>query len=81
MQAELALTREGKGMTQARTYTVEGMTCAHCKAAVEAEIRALQGIDDVQVDLERGRVTVRGEVVDDQAIATAVEEAGYAVRS
>jgi copper chaperone CopZ len=67
-------------MSEERTYTVDGMTCGHCKAAVEAEIRALQGIDDVEVDLERGRVTVRGEVVDDQAVAAAVDEAGYAVR-
>ena len=68
-------------MTQERTYDVDGMTCGHCMAAVEAEIRALPGIDDVQVDLDRGRVTVRGERVDDQAIAAAVDEAGYAVRS
>ena len=68
-------------MAQERTYDVDGMTCGHCKAAVEAEIRALPGIDDALVDLERGRVTVRGERVDDQAIAAAVDEAGYAVRS
>lgn len=68
-------------MSQQRTYDVEGMTCGHCKAAVEAEIRALRGIDDVQVDLDRGRVTVRGERVDDQAIAAAVDEAGYTIRS
>ena len=68
-------------MAPERTYDVVGMTCGHCKAAVEAEIRALQGIDDVQVDLDHGRVTVRGERVDDQAIAAAVDEAGYAVRS
>ena len=57
------------------------MTCGHCKAAVEAEIRALQGIDDVQVDLDRGRPTVRGERVDDQAIAEAVDNTGYTIRS
>ena len=68
-------------MAQERTYDVDGMTCGHCKAAVEAEIRALPGIDDVQVDLDRGRVTVRGERVDDQAIAAAVDEAGYTIRS
>lgn len=68
-------------MVQERTYDVEGMTCGHCKAAVEAEISALEGIDDVQVDLDRGRVTVRGETVDDEAIAAAVDEAGYSIRS
>jgi copper chaperone CopZ len=68
-------------MVQERTYVVEGMTCGHCKAAVEEEIRALEGIDDVQVDLDLSRVTVRGETVDDEAIAAAVDEAGYTIRS
>jgi copper chaperone len=68
-------------MLEERTYTVEGMTCGHCRAAVEAEIKALPGVDDVRVDLERGRVTVCSAEVDDQAIAAAVDEAGYAVRA
>jgi copper chaperone len=64
-----------------RTYVVEGMTCAHCKAAVEQEVGALSGVDEVRVDLASGRVTVVGDGVDDDAVAAAVDEAGYAVRS
>jgi copper chaperone CopZ len=64
-----------------RTYVVEGMTCGHCKAAVEEEVGALPGVDEVRVDLASGRVTVVGDGVDDDAVAGAVDEAGYAVRS
>ena len=64
-----------------RTYVVEGMTCGHCKAAVEQEVGALTGVDEVRVDLSSGRVTVVGDAIDDEAVAAAVDEAGYAVRS
>lgn len=64
-----------------RTYVVEGMTCGHCKAAVEQEVGALTGVEEVRVDLASGHVTVVGEGVDDEAVAAAVDTAGYAVRS
>ena len=66
-------------MSELRTYTVEGMTCEHCKLSVTEEILELAGVEAVDVDLPSGRVTVRGAALDDGAIATAVEEAGYRV--
>jgi copper chaperone len=65
-------------MTAERTYTVEGMTCAHCVASVEEEVRELEGVEGVEVDLASGRVTVRGDV-DEAAVRAAVDEAGYEV--
>jgi len=62
-----------------RSYTVKGMTCGHCKAAVTEEIGELGGVTGVDVDLESGLVTVRGEGFTDQEVAAAVEEAGYTV--
>ncbi len=38
---------------------------------------ALQGVTGVDVDLETGRLVVRGTGVDDDAVAAAVAEAGY----
>ena len=64
-----------------RTYTVAGMTCGHCRAAVEQEVGAVPGVAEALVDLEAGRLTVRGEDVDDAAVAAAVDEAGYEVVS
>jgi copper ion binding protein len=62
---------------ETRTYTVEGMSCAHCVAAVEAEVGAVAGVQDVRVDLGAKRVDVDGTALDDAAIRAAIEEAGY----
>ena len=59
------------------TYTVSGMTCGHCKAAVEGEIRQVEGVEDVIVDLDTKRVVVRGAQLDDSALRAAIDEAGY----
>jgi len=59
------------------TYTVKGMTCGHCKASVTEEIGELSGVTGVDVDLESGRVVVRGEGFTDDEVRRAVEEAGY----
>ncbi len=60
-------------------YTVAGMTCAHCVAAVTEEVEQVAGVDGVEVELEGGRLVVAGESFDDDAIRAAVEEAGYEV--
>jgi copper chaperone len=60
------------------TYTVVGMTCAHCVASVSEEIGEISGVRDVGVDLPSGAVTVTSESpVDDADVRAAVEEAGY----
>jgi copper chaperone len=60
------------------TYTVTGMTCSHCVNSVDAEIRQLPGVTDVQVDLASGGVTVTSDApLDETAVAAAVDEAGY----
>ena len=61
------------------TYQVTGMTCGHCVQAVTTEVSAIDGVTDVQVDLESGRVDVTGESVTDEAVRAAVDEAGYAL--
>jgi len=51
------------------TYTVTGMTCAHCVSAVTEEVTAVPGVTDVQVDLETGALTVTSDTpVDDEAV-------------
>lgn len=61
------------------TYQVTGMTCGHCVQAVTTEVSAIDGVTDVQVHLESGRVDVTGEGVTDEAVRAAVDEAGYAL--
>ncbi len=61
------------------TYTVTGMTCAHCAAAVTEEVSGVAGVASVEVSVEAGRVTVRGVDVRAEDVRAAVDEAGYAV--
>ncbi len=61
------------------TYTVTGMTCAHCATAVTEEVSAVPGVEAVEVSVEAGTVRVRGDGVSDEQVRTAVDEAGYAV--
>ena len=65
--------------TDTRTYTVSGMTCAHCVASVREEVSEVAGVSSVDVDLDSGRLTVAGEGFADEAVAAAVSEAGYEV--
>lgn len=62
-----------------RTLNVEGMSCGHCKAAVEEELGRLEGVQHSDADFEKGTVEVRyddSKVMDDD-LKGAVEEAGY----
>ena len=59
------------------SYTVEGMTCGHCVAAVTEEVKQIPGVSDVEVFLEGGRLTVVSDApVDFDRIVEAVAEAG-----
>lgn len=62
-----------------QVYTVVGMTCNHCVAAVTREVQQVPGVQDVRVDLASGRLEVQGDAVDEAAVREAVDEAGYAL--
>ena len=68
-----------------REYTVSGMTCGHCVAAVTGELSALPGVEGVTVALVAGgtsTVTVTTSApLDPAAVAAAVDEAGYALEA
>ena len=67
-------------MSATETYTVTGMTCGHCVQAVTDEISALEGVRQVDVELTSGAVTVvSDDPLDEEAVAAAVDEAGYAL--
>ena len=59
------------------TYTVSGMSCGHCKAAVEGEVGQVPGVESVEADLDTKLVVVRGDGLDDAALRAAIDEAGY----
>jgi copper ion binding protein len=60
------------------TYPVTGMTCEHCVRAVTEEVRRIEGVADVMVDLPTGALTISSsQPVEEAAVAEAVEQAGY----
>ena len=61
-----------------RSYSVPGISCAHCKTAIEAEVAKVAGVDHVSVDVETKTVSVQGEATDAD-VRAAIDEAGYEV--
>lgn len=63
------------------TYSVSGMTCPHCIAAVTDEIGKLASVTEIEVDLVAGgesQVTVTSDTALAEAhVRDAVDEAGY----
>ena len=67
-------------MTTTSTYAVSGLTCEHCVASVRDEMSKVDGVHGVNVDLASGRVTIESDApLDNEAVAAAVEEAGYSL--
>lgn len=63
------------------TLKVEGMSCGHCKAAVEKALKGIAGVQDAEVDLASKLVTVTYDAgkVGREAMAKAISDAGYDV--
>ena len=61
-------------------YSVPGISCDHCKQAIEADVAKLKGVETVRVDIEAKTVEVEGEARPED-IRAAIEEAGYEIAS
>ena len=60
------------------TFLVPGMTCGHCKGAVTDELSKINGVTNIDVDLDSKKVTIESEaVVEWQVIVDAIDEAGF----
>ena len=61
-----------------RLYSVPGISCDHCKHAIEGEVAGVDGVDSVLVSVADKTVEVAGSAADD-AVRAAIGEAGYEV--
>ncbi|MGW6334474.1 heavy-metal-associated domain-containing protein [Nocardia rhamnosiphila] len=60
------------------TLEVTGMTCGCCASKVRDKVGRIAGVRTVDVDVAGGRVTITAtEPVPREAVATAVQEAGF----
>ena len=75
-----AETAEQGDIAMKKTLTIEGMMCMHCVKHVTDALNAVEGVEKTDVNLKKKRavVTLNAEVADD-ALKTAVKEAGYEV--
>jgi copper chaperone len=64
-------------MSTTHTYSVPGISCDHCKRAIETEVSGVAAVESVDVDVDAKFVTVVGG--DDAAIRAAIDDAGYDV--
>ena len=55
---------------------IGGMTCSHCRMAVEQGLKEVRGSEVVDVDLHAGRAVIAGTANPDELIK-AVESVGY----
>ncbi len=58
-------------------FSIEGMSCGHCAAAVTKALRQCQGVESVHVDVAAGRAVVTGDQLDPQCLIDAVTSSGY----
>lgn len=61
---------------------VEGMSCTHCKNAVEKALKTLDGVQAAEVNLERGAVTIEHDdaVINAEGLKKTIRDAGYDVK-
>ena len=61
---------------------VEGMSCDHCKNAVESALAKINGVSAAEVDLEKGHVRVdyNEDKVQLSDMKDAIEDQGYDVK-
>ncbi|MBQ7323281.1 MAG: heavy metal translocating P-type ATPase [Clostridia bacterium] len=64
-----------------KTLKVEGMMCQHCVAHVKKALEGVEGVSNVEVDLEKktATVTLTG-AVSDESLTAVIVDAGYEVK-
>jgi copper chaperone len=64
-------------MSETVVYSVPAIHCAHCAMSIREEVSEVDGVEDVDVDLETKVVTVSGRDLEDATLRAAIADAGY----
>ncbi|MFP3413293.1 copper chaperone CopZ [Bacillus sp. SIMBA_074] len=64
------------------TLKVEGMSCGHCANSIESNVKELNGVEQVKVQLAEGtvEVTIDSSVVTLKDIVAVIEDQGYEIQ-
>ena len=63
---------------------VDGLACPFCAYGIEKKLNAIDGVDEVDIDLKNGLVTVdlnEGERLNDAQMTQLFKDAGFTYRS
>lgn len=68
-------------MSEKITMNIAGMSCNHCKMKIEKALKTLDGVEEVQVNLEAGQADVQFDSAKISAVdlKTVISDAGYEV--
>lgn len=61
--------------------TVEGMTCSHCKESVETAVNSCNGVEETNVDLATGKVTIIGKGFEESVIKQKIINRGFTLNN
>ena len=61
--------------------TVEGMTCSHCKESVETAVSSCNGVEETNVDLATGKVTITGKGFEESVIKQKIINRGFTLKN
>ncbi|UOB20804.1 cation transporter [Macrococcus armenti] len=60
---------------------VKGMTCGHCKSAVEGAAKEVAGVSEAAADIEQGiAIITHDESVNIDDVKQSIEDQGYDVK-
>ena len=60
---------------------VEGMSCSHCKLALEQALGQLEGVRRVEIDLAKNQANIEAEEGLEDIIVETITQAGYRVKN
>jgi len=58
-------------------FTVKNVKCGGCVSAIENGLKDLPGVENVEVVIDGGQVTVSGSDLSREAISAKLQELGY----
>ncbi len=78
MVEELKTKVEKKENKIMKTIKINGMACNHCKMSVEKALRAIDGVEKVEVNLENKEAIVTlSKEIENEVFKSVIEEAGF----
>lgn len=66
---------------ETKTIYIEGMQCNHCKLSVEKVLNSIEGVTNVDVNLEEKKAIITSnKEIDNNIIKTVIEQEGFSVQ-